>query len=530
MRRWNGWGDEAINVPLPDHGRDYLEETIGRSSPVPEASLQDVLRKIPPSRLPDHPLINKDPEQRLRHARGQSFPDWLALRSGNIDTFPDGVAFPESTEDVRELLKFAKDRGIVIIPYGGGTSVVGHVNPQEDDRPILTIDMGRMNRLLDLDEESLLATFGAGAAGPDIEAQLRAQGYTMGHYPQSFEYSTLGGWVATRSSGQQSMGYGRIERLFAGGTLETTEGTMALPPFPASAAGPDLRELVLGSEGRMGILTEVKVRIRPLPERETFHVLFFPEWPSAFEKVRAAVQNRINLSMLRLSNEVETKSFLRMGAGKSTLRILEKILSWGGAKQHKCMVAFGVSGTRKIHRHALREARRTFRDCAGKAFSGFMGRKWEENRFRSAYLRNTLWEAGYGVDTLETATTWDKVEGLMRGIEKAISSAAASRGERVLVFSHLSHLYEHGSSIYTTYIFRLAPDFDETLERWTRMKQAASEEIVKFGATITHHHGVGTDHRPYLRHEKGKQGVAVIKAVCQQLDPAGIMNPGKLVD
>ena len=528
MRRWNGWGDETIDVPLPQHAKDYLEEEIGKASPLPDARLEEVLAKVPESRLHDHPLISKDPEVRLRHARGQSFPDWVAMRSGNIGVFPDGVSFPESPEEVRELLSFAKNHGVVVIPYGGGTSVVGHINPLRYPSPVLTIDIGRMNKLLDLDENSLIATLGAGVSGPDLEAQLRARGYTLGHFPQSFEYSTLGGWVATRSSGQQSLGYGRIERLFAGGTLETTVGTISLPPFPASAAGPDLRELVLGSEGRLGILTEIKIRIRPLPERETFHVLFFPGWPTGLQRVQEAVKSQANLSMLRLSNKAETTSFLRLGAGGRMLAVLEKLLSLGGAKDQKCMVAFGVSATRKLYRHALRQAKKLFRPSAGKAISHLMGKKWEENRFRSAYLRNALWEAGYGVDTLETATTWDKVEPLMKAIEKAISSALAPQGQKVLVFSHLSHLYAQGSSIYTTYIFRLAPSFEETLERWARMKRAASKVIVQFGATISHHHGVGTDHRAYLIHEKGKQGIAAISAACRELDPAGIMNPGKL--
>lgn len=529
MRRWNGWGDESISVRLPRDAAEFLRHVLGRPAPLPDAPLQDVLAKAPRSRLPDHPLISKDPEQRLRHACGQSFPDWVALRSGHICTFLDGVAYPEDGCQVRELLSFAKGRGIVVIPYGGGTSVVGHINPQEDDRPILTVDMGRMNRLLDLDEESLLATFEAGASGPDIEAQLRARGYTLGHYPQSFEYSTLGGWVATRSSGQQSLYYGSIEQLFAGGTLETPQGTVLLPAFPASAAGPDLREMVLGSEGRLGILTEITVRIRRLPQRETFHVLFFPDWRTALDRVRYALQTGFRPSMLRLSNPAETEALLSVGAGKSTLAILEKLLSLGGVGEEKCMLTFAVSSTRSHHRRTLREAYRVFKPSAGRVFSRVLGQKWAQNRFRSAYLRNTLWEMGYGVDTLETATNWDTVDQLMTGIEEAIRSAFSTAGHRVMVFSHLSHLYPQGSSIYTTYIFPVASGYEDTLALWARAKEAASQVIVEHGATITHHHGVGTDHEPYLFHEKGRLGLKAISAVCKSFDPQGIMNPGKLV-
>ena len=530
MRRWNGWGDESISVPLPKGATEFLAQAIGKPTPLPDARLEDVLTKVPPSRLPDHPLIIKDPEQRIRHARGQSLPDWLALRSGNIGTFPDGVAFPEDSQQVRELLAFAKANRIAVIPYGGGTSVVGHINPQEDNRPILTIDMGRINRLLDLDEQSLLATFGAGAAGPDIEAQLRAHGYTLGHYPQSFEYSTLGGWVATRSSGQQSLYYGRIERLFAGGIMETPQGPVSLPPFPASAAGPDLREMVLGSEGRLGILTEITVRIQPLPQRETFHVLFFPDWQTGLERVRHALRTGLRLSMLRLSNHTETTTFLNLGGGRTTLSILEKLLSFRGARGEKCMLAFAVSGTKRLHKQTLRNAFRLFRPSAGRTVNRILGKKWMENRFRSAYLRNTLWEMGYGIDTLETATTWNQVDHLMKGIEDAICSAFSAKGQKALVFSHLSHLYPQGSSIYTTYLFPVASTYEKTLRQWAQAKNAASNVIVAQRATISHHHGIGIDHRPYLVREKGKLGLDAIASVCKSFDPQGIMNPGKLVE
>ncbi|MDX1696247.1 MAG: FAD-dependent oxidoreductase, partial [Ketobacteraceae bacterium] len=223
MRRWNGWGDDANDFPLKKSAKDFLVEAIGDGKPLPDASFADVEAKVPPSRLPEeHPLISTDKGDRIRHARGQSFPDWLAMRSGDFGLFPDGVAFPEDASQVRELLQYARDKNLEVIPYGGGTSVVGHINPEDTNRPVLTIDMGRMNQLLDLDRESNIATFGAGTPGPMVESQLAAHGYTLGHFPQSWELSTIGGWVASRSSGQQSLRYGRIEQLFAGGSIETT--------------------------------------------------------------------------------------------------------------------------------------------------------------------------------------------------------------------------------------------------------------------------------------------------------------------
>ena len=224
MRRWNGWGDEGFNLAMPEQGQDFLAARIGNGRPLADATLESVCAKVPESRLNPpaelEPLIDTAPEARVRHARGQSLADWLAMRSGEFGVFPDGVALPTTSDDVQTLLAWAADQSIHLIPYGGGTSVAGHINPLDRGKPVLTVDMGKMNRLLDLDPESQIATFGAGTPGPLVESQLRAHGYTLGHFPQSFELSTVGGWVASRSSGQQSLRYGRIEQLFAGGRVE----------------------------------------------------------------------------------------------------------------------------------------------------------------------------------------------------------------------------------------------------------------------------------------------------------------------
>lgn len=239
MKRWNGWGEETTIYPLPASADRYLGDLVGEGLHLEDARLEQALQAVPVSALASHPLISTDPEDRLRHARGQSLPDWIALRSGQVRAFPDGVAYPSTDAEVHDLLDFAKKTGAKVIPYGGGTSVVGHINPLPGGAPVLTMDLTRLKRLLALDETSHLATFEAGVTGPEIEKQLNPRGYTLGHFPQSFEFSTLGGWVVTRSSGQQSYHYGRIETLFAGGHIETPTGAMDLPVHPASAAGPD---------------------------------------------------------------------------------------------------------------------------------------------------------------------------------------------------------------------------------------------------------------------------------------------------
>jgi alkyldihydroxyacetonephosphate synthase len=529
MRRWNGWGEERIDFPLPENAYRFLADKVGEAVPLPDAKLADVLVKLPESRLPDHPLVIRKPQDRVCHARGQSLPDWLALKSGNLGTTPDAVAYPITVEEILTLLEYAKNNGAVVIPYGGGTSVVGHITPERSKNPVLTIDMGRMNRLLSLDDESRIATFGAGAAGPDIEAQLRARGYTLGHFPQSFEFSTLGGWIATRSTGQESLRYGRIEQLFAGGRLVSPAGILEIPAFPASSAGLDLRELVLGSEGRMGILSQVKVRVTRLPKHERFQAIFFPSWKRGLAAARRAVRAGIPLSMLRLSNPAETQTQLVLAGHGSRVKLLEKFLSRRGAGPRKCMLIFGVTGTYLQCNRAARQARGAFQGAVGFLTSRYLGMKWEQNRFRTPYLRNTLWEKGYAVDTVESATNWDKVERLADVMESALIGALSRSGERVHAFSHLSHLYPQGASIYTTYISRVAETYDKTLTNWQDLKAAVSKAIVANGGTISHQHGVGVDHAPYLEAEKGRLGIDAIKVLCRQFDPHGIMNPGKLV-
>lgn len=533
MRLWNGWGNEnsELTMQLNDGLRALLEALVGPGTSLNQATLKEVISNVPTSRLEDHPLIKTDPETRVRHARGQSLPDWLDMHSGNVDTFPDGVAFPESTEQVREVLAYARENNLVVIPYGGGTSVVGHINPVKSSRPILTIDMGKMSSLLSIDTESQLATFGAGTPGPVVEETLKEHGYTLGHFPQSWELSTLGGWVASRSSGQQSLHYGRIENMFAGGIIETMNGTMTIPTIPASSAGPDIREMILGSEGRIGIITEVTVRITPVPEEEKFQVIFFPSWQIGINAARELIQQRVALSMVRLSNPLETTSLLYMGAGSDSSGVvaLEKSLSEKGIGEGKVMMTFGVTGSA---RHCETAYQLAIDHCA--ALGGFvdqsgLGENWAHGRFRAPYLRDPLGAEGYIVDTMETAVDWSKVSEAAENIEEAIRTALDDEGERVHAYTHLSHVYGQGSSIYTTYLFRIGESYELGKNRWMKLKKAGADQIVAHGGTISHQHGVGSDHKNYLAEEKGEFGIAAIHSLCKQFDPYGQMNPGKLL-
>ncbi len=530
MRRWNGWGDDSITYPVPAGALAWLANEIGEGQPPSDAMLEQVVRSVPEAGIPAHPLISTDAEDRVRHARGQSLPDWVAMRWGRIGTFPAGVAYPSSEEDLQALFDYARQHSVALIPYGGGTSVVGHVNP-EAGRPAVTVDLSRMCQLFDLDRTSHLATFGAGIRGPHLEAALRAHGVTLGHFPQSWEYSTLGGWVATRSSGQQSLYYGRIEHLFAGGRLVAPAGTLDLPCHPASAAGPDLREMVLGSEGRMGIISRATVRISPLPECEQFYGVFFPGWEQAVQAAREMVQARLVLSMLRLSNGAETEATLTLAGHEGLVNLAHQGLSaLGYRRPDKCMLIFGATGSQETVHSNRRAAIGIARRHGGVYVGQYMGKMWRKSRFLSPYLRNTLWEHGYTVDTLETIVPWDDVIRTARAILDSIPNALARTGGRVYAFAHLSHLYPTGASIYVTYLGRVLTDPDQMIDLWWRMKRAASEVIVAHGGTISHQHGVGTDHAPFLEAEKGALGMALIRDVARRCDPDGILNPGKLFD
>jgi alkyldihydroxyacetonephosphate synthase len=528
MKRWNGWGNVDKHYPVPASAEQYLVNLFGRLEPTPDADYASVLKGVPASRLPDNTQIDLSAEQRLTHARGQSTSDWVALRSGRIPAFPDGVAFPTSEEQVQAVLTFARQVGARVIPYGGGSSVVGHINAPVGAAPVITLSLERMTRLLELDETSQIANFEAGVCGPELEARLLAHGYRLGHYPQSHEYSTLGGWIAARSSGQQSYYYGRIEQLFAGGRMLTPRGLVEMPHYPASAAGPDIKELVLGSEGRMGVITSAKVRISPMPEAEQFHGVFFPTWEQGVAAVRQIVQERLPVSMLRLSNPQETETTLIL-SGKAWVGTADKGLRLIGFGSRRCLLVFGVTGTSA---HVARTRRLTSAICRqqGGLFVGaVVGHTWEKARFFSPYLRNTLWELGVVVDTLETALPWANVMDAAQAIPASIATAMESMGEKVHAFAHLSHVYRDGASIYTTFLFRRPTDPDDLLERWQKMKSAASQTIRQHGGTITHQHGVGTDHAPYMAGEKGELGMQALRDVCLTFDPGQMMNPGKLL-
>ncbi|MCX6069987.1 MAG: FAD-binding oxidoreductase [Chloroflexi bacterium] len=529
MRRWNGWGQDTTDYPLPEPAAEYLADLIGSGSTTPDATREQVLGNVPASRMTADPLLSLEPADRLRHACGHSLPDWVAIRSGTLRTFPDAVIYAGSEDDVRSAFSLCRQTGAALIPYGGGTSVVGHINPLPDGRPTVTLDLSRLRQMRTLDDSNHVAVFDAGVCGPDLEAQLAARGYTLGHFPQSFEFSTLGGWVATRSCGQQSYYYGRIEDLFCGGHVETPAGVIDLPDLPASAAGPDLRQLLLGSEGRMGVITQAHVRVRRLPETDAFYGVFFPDWAAGAAAVQEMAQGGLPVSMMRLSDAQETETTLALAGKPDLTRWADRGLRLAGYGATRSLLILGITGEQRRARQALGHARNICRKHGGLFPIGMIGHMWQKSRFLTPYLRNTLWERGYALDTVETALPWAGALDAAGTIQQTLRDAFAAQNIRLLVFTHLSHIYADGASAYTTYIFPRAKESEATVAAWRAAKAAVSRTIVGLGGTISHQHGVGLDHAPFLEAEKGLAGIAALHAAFRTFDPEGMLNPGKLI-
>jgi alkyldihydroxyacetonephosphate synthase len=467
--------------------------------------------------------LRDDREARILHAAGRGLPDLLRLRRGDADPAPDAVVSPGSHDAVRAVLQACGEHRVAVVPFGGGTSVVGGVEPLRGGcDAVVALDLAALDEVA-VDRQSLLATVGAGLRLPALERLLRASGVTLGHFPQSFEYATLGGCVATRSAGQASSGYGRIDELVHGVRLAAPAGEVELPALPASAAGPDLRELVVGSEGALGVVTRATLAVRPAPRVRRYEGLFFASFAEGCEAFRRCAQQHAAPDVARLSDENETRTTLALaGTGGITGRALDAYLGARGVRGG-CLVIAGWEGGADDVRRRRRRSLAVLRAAGGVRLGTKPGDAWAKGRYHGPYLRDDLLDAGVLVETLETAHRWSELHTLYRAVGDALRSALA----RPLVLCHVSHVYASGASLYFTFLTRAEPGAEH--EQWRAAKRAASEAIVAAGGTITHHHAVGRDHAPWLRHEAGDLGLDALRAAKDRLDPAGIMNPGKLL-
>ena len=528
--KWWGWGDPDRRLDLPEAGVAAMRDELGvepgdATAPVEleQVSLPDP-RPVPDQVRAAAREVLEGTEDRLRRAAGRSYPDLVRLRTGQLEWAPDAVLRPADADEVDAVLDACSSSGVAVVPYGGGTSVVGGLDAIRGDHDaVVSLDLAGL-RSVELDPRSLTARLGPGLSGPDAEAALNSRGATIGHFPQSFEEATIGGFAATRSAGQASSGYGRFDDVVTAIELCAPAGRLRTREVPHTAAGPALRELVLGSEGTLGVITDVSCRVRPSPRERVYEGWIAENFDAGREIVRDLAQRHEAPDVLRLSDEHETRVTLDL-AGTEGLRkrALDAYLRVR-RRQGGCLMICGWEGEREaVRRHrSLAQARLRLGGAAPLGTS--VGRSWERNRYGGPYLRDELMNLGVMVETLETAHTWSRLDELYRAVGDALRGAL---GERSIVMCHVSHAYADGASLYFTFMTRARRG--EELEQWRVAKTAACEAIVATEGTITHHHAVGRDHAPYMQAEVGELGLEAIRAAKERLDPAGIMNPGKLL-
>ncbi len=529
------WGEPGSTPALPASAERLLGERLGEltaagSTPLEAVELPDAPplseRVIAAAGGPE--TVSSAAEDRIRHATGSSYPDLIRLRSGSLERAPDAVAAPATPDAVAALLEACAAERVAVVPFGGGTSVVGGVEPERAGfERLIALDTVAL-RGCEIDRISRTARLGAGLRGPEAEAALGAAGYTLGHFPQSFRYATIGGFAATRSAGQASAGYGRFDSLVSGFQLATPSGVLSSQTTPHSAAGPSLRELALGSEGTFGAFTEVEARVRPAPERRAHQGWFAEDFSAGIAAIRELAQAGELPDVVRLSDPEESEVNLALsGFEGPRKRALEGYLRLRG-RAGGCLLIAGWEGGREAVARRLQLARRRLRRSGAVSLGSAPGRAWERGRYEGPHLRDALLDRGVLVETLETAHSYSRLGELYERVRGALRTAlrAAGAGEGV-VMCHVSHAYADGASLYFTFLGRARAG--EEIDQWRVIKAAACEAIVAAGGTITHHHAVGRDHAPYMEAEVGALGIEALRAVKGRLDPAGIMNPGKLL-
>ena len=532
-----GWGEPGAGPALPDHAAGELRERLGVSgevvlspvalaevrlrAPVLAAGLRAALEGAVGT---EH--VRDDREVRVLRAAGKSYLDLLAQRAGECEDAPDVVVAPASHEQAAAVLRACAEHGAAVIPFGGGTSVVGGVAPLRGRfETAVCLDLGRLDAVLDMDERSRLARVCAGLRLPELDHALASHGLRLGHLPQSYEWATVGGCAATRSAGQSSTGFGRFEDLVATVRCATPAGELATLGAPASAAGPDLRALVLGSEGVLGVITELVLRVRPVAPERRYEAWMLRSFDAGCDALRALAQAEVAPDVARLSDEDETRTTFAFAGEAGIARRVSGAALRALRYRPGCLLIAGWEGDAADIARRRAPAVRVLRSADALPLGRGPGEAWGGARFAGPHLRDALLDRGVLVETLETAATWSGLGALHASVRDALE--AALRATPAIVGCHASHLYPDGASLYFTVLARQDPD--DPAGQWNAAKRAAGDAIAAAGATITHHHAVGRDHARWLEPEIGALGVDVLRGAKLVCDPTGIMNPGKLL-
>jgi alkyldihydroxyacetonephosphate synthase len=480
--------------------------------------------------------IRADDDDRLAHAYGRSYRDLVRIRGGCVDSAPDVVVYPHRHEDVVAVVRACQERGAALVPFGGGTNVVGAVEHRGTDRVRVTLDLRRMNRLIRVDRASMTAEIEAGAFGPEIEEALEAQGLALGHHPDSFVYSTLGGWIATRSAGSHSNAYGKIEDMLVAVRVVTPTGVLETRPYPAASHGPDWNRVILGSEGALGVITSATLKVHPLPEFEEYRMLLFPSFEAGLAALHECVEAGFMPSVARLSDEAETELiFAAKPPSHGWKATMEKAVKrWlnvrGYVAPSACVLGFEgpTAITRPLRDEVMKRCRRHGAFDLGRG----AGEKWKRTRYDVPYLRDYMMDYALLCDAFETATVWSRVPQLYQDARRALQDAYRKEtGHGGYLGCHLSHLYDTGACLYFTIGVRAREGSSaaEINAQYTAIKTAGADAFVKNGGTLSHHHAVGYEHGPWMRQEHSEPALRAFARIKEELDPKGIMAPGNLV-
>jgi alkyldihydroxyacetonephosphate synthase len=548
--KWWGWGLDGVRFTHEDKPgfRPFIREVLGVDVAQPGAAperWEDL--DVPASRLPDGlragleravgtAFVSVDSLDRVVHARGKSLRDLVRQRGGDLGRVPDVVVRPGSEEEVTAVLGAALDADAVVIAFGGGTSISGSLEaPGGEERPVLSVDLARLDKLLSIDPSSRLARVQAGVFGPHLEEQLASAGYTLGHFPDSFTHSTLGGWIATRSSGMQSDRYGDIADLTKGLRVVTPRGTLVTRPIPAMSTGPSIREMVLGSEGRLGIITEATVEVREIPARREILGYLFPTFADGLAAMRDLAASECSVSVTRVSDAHET---LFSFATRTTPTLLDKLKSraltlyltrrLGFDLPQMSLCFLGYEGSERHVRAQRRAAGRIARRHGGLCLGASPGVLYDQKKFDTPYIRDFLLDRGVAADVSETAMPWSRLTAVYEAVSAAAAGAFAELSVKGYVLCHLSHSYHAGACLYFTFAFEPTAGA-EMIAQYDVVKSAIQQAFVDHGATLSHHHAVGTEHAQWLEQDISSAGVGMLRALFDGTDPGGHLNPGKIV-
>jgi alkyldihydroxyacetonephosphate synthase len=548
--KWWGWGDEAVSFTDADKPAlaPFLERAIGldvhgeTSRPaafddldIPESSLSPALRSDLEAAVGTG-FVSTEPLDRVVHARGKSLRDLVRHRRGDLGRLPDVVVRPADEDDLTAVVRAAIDADAVVIPFGGGTNIAGSLEaPDDEERDIVSVDLGRMDKVLAIDDASRLARVQPGVFGPHLEQQLNARGWTVGHFPDSFSYSTLGGWIATRSSGMQSDKYGDVADVTRAVRVVTPAGTLATRPVPHTSTGPSVREMVLGSEGRLGIISEATVHVHRVPEHRVILGYLFPDWASALAAMHDIAASEASPSVTRVSDANETRfSFATRKDPSPIDRLKSKALTTYLERRRKfdleamCLSFIGYEGT-KDHVAAQRKlVGRIVGRHGGLSIGASPGELYDQKKFDTPYIRDYLLDRGALADVSETAAPWSALPTVYGNVIANAQGAFDGLHVQGYIMCHLSHSYHSGACLYFTFGFKPSGD-REPLEEYDAIKSAIQQTFVDSGATLSHHHAVGTEHAPWLEQDISAPGVAMLRALFDGIDPGANLNPGKIV-